>query len=302
MSKQMQLQDQTPKHQETQKLAEKRAVETLTSSINEALGLTNSEACNVKDTEEPDFIIRYRDKSIGVEVIECHPSTSKKKKDNAPALKSFKEKICKSFLKDLYLKSITKGDNKIRIIIDFDNALSTKYSVESLCAAIEYYLRAFHEGKRVGKGRVIRGIRVFKTIGKNIVQFKNIGRVDAIECSSLCKCIEAKNKLFDAYTKKHPCSEYWLCIYLPWEEYRYSYNINYDESGNRLHKLLRKSKFSRICVTSRLHGDFKRLKGDPELQKKKKKKKKKKVTMLLRKDTKKMNLQTLRRYRVLYGF
>ena len=77
----MQLQDQTPKHQETQKLAEKRAVETLTSSINEALGLTNSEACNVKDTEEPDFIIRYRDKSIGVEVIECHPSTSKKKKN-----------------------------------------------------------------------------------------------------------------------------------------------------------------------------------------------------------------------------
>lgn len=301
MSKQMQLQDQTPKHQETQKLAEKRAVETLTFSINEALGLTNSEACNVKDTEEPDFIFRYRDKSIGVEVIECHPSTSKKKKDNAPALKSFKEKICKSFLKNLYLESITKGDNKIRIIIDFDNALSTKYSVGSLCAAIEYYLRAFHEGKSVGKGRVIRGIRVFKTIGKNIVQFNNIGRVDAIECSSLCKCIEAKNILFDAYQKKHPCSEYWLCIYLPCEEYRCSYNINYDESGNRLHKLLRKSKFSRICVTSTLRGDFRWLKGDPAPPKKKCRKKSK-VTMLLRKDTKKMNLKTLRRYRVLYGF
>ena len=301
MSKQMQLQDQTPKHQETQKLAEKRAVETLTSSINEALGLTNSEACNVKDTEEPDFIIRYRDKSIGVEVIECHPSTSKKKKDNAPALKSFKEKICKSFLKDLYLKSITKGDNKLRIIIDSDNALSTKYSVDSICAAIEYYLIAFHEGKRVGKGRVIRGIRVFKTIGKNIVQFKNIGRVDAIECSSLCKCIEAKNKLFDAYTKKHPCSEYWLCIYLPWEEYRYSYNINYDESGNRLHKLLRKSKFSRICVTSRLHGDFRWLKGDPAPQKRNVVKKIK-GNDAVEKRYKKMNLQTLRRYRVLYGF
>ena len=301
MSKQMQLQDQTPKHQETQKLAEKRAVETLTSSINEALGLTNSEACNVNDTEEPDFIIRYRDKSIGVEVIECHPSTSKKKKDNAPALKSFKEKICKSFLKNLYLESITKGDNKIRIIIDFDNALSTKYSVESLCAAIEYYLKAFHEGKRVGKGRGIRGIRVSETIGKNIVQPNNIGRVDAIECSSLCKCIEAKNKLFDTYTKKHPCSEYWLCIYLPWEEYRYSYNINYDESGNRLHKLLRKSKFSRICVTSRLHGDFRWLKGDPAPQKRNVVKKIK-GNDAVEKRYKKMNLQTLRRYRVLYGF
>lgn len=282
----MKIDNQIQNHQAKQKNTEKCAVEKLTPYINEALGLTNSESCNGKDAEEPDFIFRYRDKSIGVEVIECHPSTSKKKKDNAPALKNFKEKICKSFLKDLYLKSITKGDNKLRIIIDSDNALSTKYSVDSICAAIEYYLIAFHEGKRVGKGRVIRGIRVFKTIGKNIVQFKNIGRVDAIECSSLCKCIEAKNKLFDTYTKKHPCSEYWLCIYLPWEEYRFSYNINYDESGNRLHKLLRKSKFSRICVTSRLHGDFRWLKGDPALPKKKCRKKIK-VTMLLRKDTKK---------------
>ena len=31
----------------------------------------------------------------------------------------------------------------------------------------------------------------------------------------------------------------------------------------RLHKLLRKSKFSRICVTSTLRGDFRWLKGDP---------------------------------------
>lgn len=200
----MKIDNQMQNHQAKQKNTEKCAVEKLTPYINEALGLTNSESCNGKDAEEPDFIFRYRDKSIGVEVIECHPSTSKKKKDNAPALKNFKEKICKSFLKDLYLKSITKGDNKLRIIIDSDNALSTKYSVDSICAAIEYYLIAFHEGKRVGKGRVIRGIRVFKTIGKNIVQFKNIGRVDAIECSSLCKCIEAKNKLFDTYTKKTP--------------------------------------------------------------------------------------------------
>lgn len=259
----MQIDNQTKNHQAKQKNAERCAVEKLTPYINEALGLTNSESCNDKETEEPDFVYWYRDKSIGVEVVECHPSTSKKKKDNAPALKSFKEEICKSFSENLYLKFITKGDNKLRIIINFDNELSTKYSVDSICAAIEYYLIGFHEGKKLKKSRVIRGIRVFKTIGKNIVQFNNIGRVDAIECSSLCKCIEAKNKLFDAYTKKHPCSEYWLCIYLPSEEYRCSYNINYDESGNRLHKLLRKSKFSRICVTSNLRGDLRWLKGDP---------------------------------------
>ena len=299
----MQLDDQTPNHQETQKLAERRAVETLTPFIDEALGLTNCESCNVKETEEPDFVFGYRDKSIGVEVIECHPSTSKKKKDNAPALKSFKEKICKSFSKNLYLKSITEGDNKLRIMIDFDNSLSIKDSVDSICAAIEKYLKAFKEkeGDKVRKGRGIRGIRVSETIGKNIVQFNNIGRVDAIESSSICKCIEAKNTLFDAYKKHHPCSEYWLCIYLPCEEYRCSYTINYDEPGNRLHKLLKKSKFSRICVTSSLHGDFRWFKGDPA-PKHLKCRKKLKVTMSFRKDIKITNLKTFRRYRVLYGF
>ena len=303
MNKQMQLDDQTPNHQETQKLAERRAVETLTPFIDEALGLTNCESCNVKETEEPDFVFGYRDKSIGVEVIECHPSTSKKKKDNAPALKSFKEKICKSFSKNLYLKSITEGDNKLRIMIDFDNALSIKDSVDSICAAIEKYLKSFKEkeGDKVRKGRGIRGIRVSETIGKNIVQFNNIGRVDAIECSSICKCIEAKNTLFDAYKKHHPCSEYWLCIYLPCEEYRCSYTINYDEPGNRLHKLLKKSKFSRICVTSSLHGDFRWFKGDPA-PKHLKCRKKLNVTMPFRKDIKITNLKTFRRYRVLYGF
>ena len=295
----MQIDNQTKNHQAIQKNAERYAVETLTPSIYEALGLTNSESCNVKDAEEPDFIFGYRDKSIGVEVIECHPSTSKKKKDNAPALKSFKEKICKSFLKNLYLESITKGDNKLRIIIDFDNALSTKYSVESLCAAIEYYLKAFHEGKRVGKGRGIRGIRVSETIGKNIVQFNNIGRVDAIESSSICKCIEAKNKLFDAYTKKHLCSEYWLCIYLPCEEYRCSYNINYDESGNRLHKLLRKSKFSRICITSSLLGDLRWLKGDPT-PKNLKCHKSTNVTKTKRRVSRAINLKSFRKLRTPY--
>ena len=77
----MQIDNQTKNHQAIQKNAERYAVETLTPSIYEALGLTNSESCNVKDAEEPDFIFGYRDKSIGVEVIECHPSTSKKKKN-----------------------------------------------------------------------------------------------------------------------------------------------------------------------------------------------------------------------------
>ena len=52
----MKIDNQKQNHQAKQKNTEKCAVETLTPSINEALGLTNSKSCNVKDAEEPDFI------------------------------------------------------------------------------------------------------------------------------------------------------------------------------------------------------------------------------------------------------
>lgn len=296
----MQLDNQTQNHKEIQKLSEWHAIEKLTPFIEEVFCQTNSEAYNIEETEEPDFVFCCHEKSIGVEVIECHPSTSKKKKDNAPALESFKEKICKSFSNNLYLKSITKGvNNKLRIIIDYDNALSIKYSIDSICSAIEYYLIAFHEGNKVGKGRVIRGIKVSKTTGHNIIQFNNIGRVDAIKSSSLCDCIEAKNTLFDAYKSKHPCSEYWLCIHLPWEEYKHSYSINYDESGNRLNKLLKKSKFSRVCITSSLHGDLRWLKGAP-IPKNLKCHKSTNVTKTKKRFSRAMNLKTFRKLRTLY--
>lgn len=285
-------------HHSNKKQSERDAIEPIIPIVMNALALADINDKNMQETEEPDFVFIGADYKIGIEVVECHPSifNLKKKKDNAPALESFKDKICKAFSNNLYLKYITKGyNNKLRIVIDYDNALSTKYDVQSICAALEYYLIAYHTGEKARKGRVIRGIRVSKTIGQNIIQFNNIGRVDPIKCSSLCDCIERKNVLFDAYKSKHPCLEYWLCIHLPWEEYKHSYSIDYDESGNRLSKLLKKSKFKRICITGCCHGDLRWLKGGPEHSKQCKRTK---TLKNVRRTPKSLNLKRLRQLRL----
>lgn len=281
-----------------QKLSEKMAIEQVIPFVKEALGQPNENDFKEEETESPDFIFRCHDKSIGVEVIECHPSLSLHKKDNAPAMKNYMEKICQLFSNNLYLKSITEGfDNKLRIIIDFDNTLSSKYDIFSICATLEFYLRAYKEGRLVAKGKMIRGIRVARTSGQNIIEFNHIGSVDAIQSSFIRECIEKKNILLDGYKNKKSCTEYWLCIHLPWEEYKCAYKIDYDESGLKLSKTLKKSGFSRIFVTSCLHNDLRWLKGDPY----KKQYKRTNVTNVRKNVHKRMNLKRWRQLRNLYN-
>lgn len=264
-------------HRDNQKQSEREVIKVIIPALMEALHLSEKEFPErIKETEEPDFIVQNGDMEIGVEVIECHPSaSSKKKKDNAPALANFKKKICEQFEKNLYLNHITQGyNNKLIISIEYSSLLSTKYSIESICTSLEYYLIAYHEGMKVNKGRIIRGLRINNTKGSNIIRFNSIGRVDAIQCSEIIKCIEKKNSLFETYKSKNgSCSEFWLCIHLPWEEYKCSYMIDYDVPGNRLAKILKKSPFSRICVTSSLHNDIRWLKGYSTIHKQTQKKK-----------------------------
>lgn len=185
------------------------------------------------------------------------------KKDNAPALEGYKNKVCKLFLKNGYLELITKdSDNKLHIIIDCGHKFSSKYEPSSVCSTLEYYLRAFIEGKQAKACGIIRRIRVIKTKGHNIVEFNSIGRVNAIQSSYLCKCIEKKNKKLSVYKEKNPCSEYWLCIYLPFEEYIAAYEVEHD--SKEYWNVLYKSKFKRVFVTSSLYKDLKWLKGNPE--------------------------------------
>lgn len=52
----MELDNQTQNHKEIQKLSEWHAIEKLTPFIEEVFCQTNSEAYNIEETEEPDFV------------------------------------------------------------------------------------------------------------------------------------------------------------------------------------------------------------------------------------------------------
>lgn len=93
----MELDNQTQNHKEIQKLSEWHAIEKLTPFIEEVFCQTNSEAYNIEETEEPDFVFCCHEKSIGVEVIECHPSTSKKKKTMPLLWRVLKRKYASRF-------------------------------------------------------------------------------------------------------------------------------------------------------------------------------------------------------------
>lgn len=255
-------------HKIKQKKSELKAIELLVPHIKRCLLLSDDEYDKSKEErEEPDFIFRNRGKSIGIEVRECHPSVTKKGKSNAPIKKNFKEKICDGFKKNEYLLSITQND-KLRIILDVGDSFNAKIPINEVCHAIECHLKAWHEHSKTSNIDIIRRIHAFPTKGKNIVHFNYIGRVDSICSSFLRECIEAKDKRFHSY-KKQNCTEYWLCIYLPWEEYKGCYKINYDEPMHRLSKVVKKSYFDRICITSFLINDLRWLKGDPNYVKKK---------------------------------
>lgn len=253
-----------------QKSIEIQAIQPILPIIAQELGIDHiNERMTI--TETPDFIFSNGNKSIGVEVIECHPSTAKHKKDNAPSLKSYKERVCRKFSENLYLKSITEGYyNKLNIIIYPGSLLSTIINVDSICATIEYYLKAYHEGTMVRNNRLIKEVKVTKTIGRNIIQFNNIGRIDPIQSCFIRKCIEKKDLLYDLYNRNNPCSEYWLCIHLPWEEYKNPNEIVFTEPRHRLSKVLKKSKFTRICLTSCLYNGLSWLKGNPQKIKRRK--------------------------------
>lgn len=66
----------------------------------------------------PDFIFHdEKGYSIGVEVVECHPSVNINKKRNAVERNTFKNKVCNIVQKNIFLESMTK-EKKLNIFID----------------------------------------------------------------------------------------------------------------------------------------------------------------------------------------
>ena len=101
-----------------QKLSEWNAIKNLIPIINNKLGINISMYDKQYEAEMPDFIFHdEKGYSIGVEVVECHPSVNINKKRNAVERNTFKNKVCNIVQKNIFLESMTK-EKKLNIFID----------------------------------------------------------------------------------------------------------------------------------------------------------------------------------------
>ena len=66
------------------------------------LGYDEQEARNlITDSESPDFLFKFGDKTVGIEVIECHPEVTRGKGAKNPlAAEKITREICK-FIEEL---------------------------------------------------------------------------------------------------------------------------------------------------------------------------------------------------------
>ena len=236
------------------------AIDKVIPAIEDMLKLTGIKCQKKYESESPDFVFYNAEKSIGVEVVECHPSC-KKSKDNAPVLVDFQKKVCKEFLHNEYLMSLTEKSG-LNIIIYQGASFNAGKKIKDVCDAIECCLKVWDGQNMPNNFDLIAGIRVIKTKGKNIVQFNNTSGVNRVSFGELYKSINDKQRKFAEYAKKR-CDEYWLCVYLPFEEKRHAYEIDYNSKEDESKEYLKNVGFHRICVTSAMHNDLNWLKGRP---------------------------------------
>lgn len=233
------------------KLTEWNAIRNLIPSINKFLQIEISQFEEKYSQERPDFVFSYKKKSIGIEVIECHPSTRENKKFNTSACTRFYDKFCEDFLNNDFLLSITK-DTKYNILI-YRKTNFKKENVVNASMELEAHLTAWYYNEAISlETEFIRKIRVMETKGRNIVQFNNFSRRSPVDWCDLESSIQVKNTKYEDYLKNLKCDEFWLCIFLPFEENRESNTINYGGKENKALEFLLKSPFQRICITSEI--------------------------------------------------
>ena len=252
-----------------QKLLECNAIENILPFINKKLDLDISKNKEKNFSERPDIIFSNGTSSIGVEVVECHPSVRKNHKDNKASRKGLQDKICEDLRNSEILKIITK-DKKLNIIINRFTLTKTvskdgkKKNVliepQAFVNQIETILWKWYTEDILYRTENVKHLIILETKGRNIVQFDNISRRDSVNWSDIRYCINQKNQKVESYKKENKCGEYWLCIYLPFEESRQSNEIDYDEDLGGVSHFLELSPFSHIFITSIMPDDVNQIK------------------------------------------
>ena len=208
------------------------------------LGLDEEVICS---SEQPDFIFHWQNKTIGLEVVECHPSAIlEKKKESLAMADSRLDKICREF----EAKLIQEGMNHVRGSLVFTDRCKNelqrkKVDLRKIRSDIFEEIRKHRERDECPNPAVwycshdreyctfkyvesceIRPIPNCQTF---VVQTKMF-ICKTVEDECIQHCITQKEKKLVEYVmleKNKEIDEYWLCINVPIDTGRYFDHITY---------------------------------------------------------------------------
>lgn len=213
--------------------------------IMKELGYDEQEARNlITGSESPDFLFEFGDKTVGIEVMECHPEvTTGKDAKNPLAAEKITREICK------YIEESQDAKGEVvnyRIGFNFALlfALRKVKRLEKERIQKEVYLEL---QKRMDNGdylvigddtqelhtewvkpyHYIRDIVIDKPLEKSIVTYSYPARgAITIEHEYVFKAIAEKEAKIVSYQKEHPdIKEFWLCVHIPMGTYRTLYGF-----------------------------------------------------------------------------
>ena len=213
--------------------------------IMKELGYDEQEARKlITDSESPDFLFKFGDKTVGIEVIECHPEISKGKGTKNPlAAEKITREICKYIEESQDAKGEVVNYN-IGFTFALLFALQKVKRLEKERIQKEVYLEM---QKRINNGdyivigddtselhtewakpyHYIRDIVIDKPLEKSIVTYSYPARgAITIEHEFVLKAIAEKEAKIASYQKENPdIKDFWLCVNIPMGTYRTLYGF-----------------------------------------------------------------------------
>lgn len=215
--------------------------------IMKELGYDEHEARNlITDSESPDFLFRFGDKTVGIEVIECHPEVTKGKGAKNPMAA---EKITREICKFIEESQDAKGEVvNYRLGLNFALLFALQKRNIKRLEKERIQKEVYHEmQRRIDNGdyivsgddyqelhkewakpyHYIRDIEIDEPLEKSIVTYSYPARgAITIEHEFVLKAITEKEKKIASYQKENPdIKEFWLCVNIPMGTYRTLYGF-----------------------------------------------------------------------------
>ena len=215
--------------------------------IMKELGYDEQEARNlITGSESPDFLFEFGDKTVGIEVIECHPEvTTGKGAKNPLAAETITREICKYIEESQDAKGeVVNYRIGFNFALLFDLQKSNLKRPEKESIQEEVYAEM---QKRIDNGdyidigddtqefltewvkpyHYIRDIVIDKPLEKSIVTYSYPARgAITIEHEFVFKAIAEKEAKIAFYRKENPdIKDFWLCVNIPMGSYRTLYGF-----------------------------------------------------------------------------